>query len=144
MTILAFDFGIKKIGVAIGQTITNTATILNPIQAKNGVPERNSLKKIFKEWNPKYVIIGLPLNLNGKKQKITYKTIKFAKYIRENFLVNIELHDERFTTVEAKLQLIHKYKKKSLIKKIDSLSAVIILESWLCKLTVKNKLKYGF
>ncbi|CAL4043962.1 Putative pre-16S rRNA nuclease [Buchnera aphidicola (Anoecia corni)] len=140
MITLAFDFGTKKIGVAIGQTITNTATILNPIQAKNGVPEQKSLNKIFKEWNPKCVIVGLPLNLNGKKQKITYKTIKFAQYIRKMFSINTELYDERFTTVEAKLQLIHKYKKKKLIKKIDSLSAVIILESWFHKRSIaKNK-----
>lgn len=131
--ILSFDFGTKKIGVAIGQKITCTANILNTINVKNGIPNWNQISHLIIYWNPKIIIVGYPLNMDGSKQKITKKTILFAKILKQKYLINVELHDERLTTIESKSILYKNKKYKNIKKNIHSLSAVLILESWLNK-----------
>lgn len=134
MLIISFDFGTNNIGVAIGQKITKTASLLKIVNSKNGIPNWNEIKKILKIWKPKKAIIGFPLNMDGTEQKITKQTKKFAYQINKRFNISIEMHDERLSTVEAKNRLFkkggYKYLQK---KKIHSLSAVLILESWMNK-----------
>ncbi|XBC37631.1 MAG: Holliday junction resolvase RuvX [Buchnera aphidicola (Meitanaphis microgallis)] len=132
MIFLAFDFGIKRIGVAVGQKITNTAQTLPLIKVKNEKINLNQFKTLFLEWKPHSIIIGLPLNMNGTQQNITKKSKQFSKKLFKNFKIPIFLHDERLTTIEAKTTLFEKSGFKSLIKnKTDSTAAAIILESWL-------------
>ncbi|XBC38148.1 MAG: Holliday junction resolvase RuvX [Buchnera aphidicola (Floraphis choui)] len=131
MIILSFDFGIKSIGVAVGQNITKTAQILPSIKVKNKVINLKKFETLFFEWKPNYIIIGLPLNMNGTEQSLTKQSKKFSKKLFSHFKIPIHLHDERLTTVEAKSILFERNGFKSLKKnKIDSLSAAIILESW--------------
>ncbi|XBC45091.1 MAG: Holliday junction resolvase RuvX [Buchnera aphidicola (Schlechtendalia chinensis)] len=131
MTILAFDFGRKNIGVAVGQKITKTAQVLPSIKIKNKKIKIEIFENLFYEWHPNFIIVGLPLNMDGTKQKITKESEKFSKKIFEHFKIPIYLHDERLTTVEAKTILFEKHGFKSLRKsRIDSISAAIILESW--------------
>ncbi|XBC44329.1 MAG: Holliday junction resolvase RuvX [Buchnera aphidicola (Schlechtendalia peitan)] len=131
MIVLAFDFGKKNIGVAVGQNITKTAKTLSCIKIKKNVINFEIFKKLFYEWKPYVAIVGLPLNMDGTQQKITKHTKKFAKQLFEHFKIPIYLHDERLTTIEAKTTLFEKYGFKSLKKeRINSMSAVIILESW--------------
>ena len=130
MIILAFDFGTKNIGVAVGQTYTQTARSLKSIQTKQQI-NIEKFKKLFNEWEPNTVIVGYPLNMDGTKQKITQQSQTFSKKLKKIFKVPVLLHDERLSTVEAKSILFEKYGYKSLQKKnIDSMSAVVILESW--------------
>ncbi|XRX42653.1 MAG: Holliday junction resolvase RuvX [Buchnera aphidicola (Eriosoma harunire)] len=132
MLLISFDFGTSNIGVAIGQQLTATARPLTSITAKNGKPYWNQIKKILLEWKPKIIIIGLPLNMDGTKQHITYQTEKFAKNIYTKFNITVHMHDERLSTREAKSILFYKHGFKSLKKKkIDAMSATLILESWL-------------
>lgn len=132
MLIISFDFGTKNIGVAIGQKITGTASALESIKSKNGTPNWNCIKKILIKWQPIKAIIGLPINMNGTEQKISIEAKIFAKQLNSKFNINIEMHDERLSTFEAKNNLFtmggFKYLKKN---RIDALSAVFILESWL-------------
>lgn len=131
MLILSFDFGIRNIGVAVGQKLTFTAHALKPLPAKFGVPDWNQIDALILEWKPQFIVVGLPLNIDGSKQNITKKTEKFAKLIKKKFSLHVELHDERLSTVEAKSILFAQGGFKSLKKnKIHSISAVIILESW--------------
>ncbi|WMY97516.1 MAG: Holliday junction resolvase RuvX [Arsenophonus sp.] len=132
--IIGFDFGIFNIGVAIGQTITNTAQPINFLKSKNGCPNWEKIQKIFQIWKPSIAIIGLPLNMDGTEQNISYKSRNFATQIKKKYRIPIQLHDERLSTVEARKILFQKKGYKSLTKKnINSISAVIILESWLIK-----------
>ncbi|CAL4043563.1 Putative pre-16S rRNA nuclease [Buchnera aphidicola (Phyllaphis fagi)] len=132
MFILSFDFGTKNIGVAIGQKITLTATSLDAIKVKNGKPNWNQISALILYWKPKLIIIGYPLNMDGTKQKITRKVKKFSQSLYKRFAIQIYFHDERLTTKEAKSYLFAQGGYKNLKKdKIDSLSAVLILESWL-------------
>lgn len=131
MLILSFDFGIKNIGVAVGQKLTFTAHALNSLPAKLGIPNWNQVSALLLEWEPKYIIVGLPLNIDGSKQKITKKAEQFAELLKKKFALNVELYDERLSTVEAKSILFEQGGFRALKKnKIDSIAAVIILESW--------------
>ncbi|WP_034415277.1 Holliday junction resolvase RuvX [Candidatus Photodesmus blepharus] len=132
-TIMAFDFGTKNIGSAIGQEITQTASPLRALKADDGVPNWYDIKKQITEWKPDLLIVGLPTDLNGKNlRNITQKAKKFAKHIQSRYCLSVELHDERFSTSEARSSLFDIGGYKALSKdSIDCRSAVIILESWL-------------
>ncbi|MDC9588519.1 Holliday junction resolvase RuvX [Xenorhabdus sp. XENO-10] len=130
-TIIAFDFGTRSIGAAIGQEITGTARALSSFKANEGSPNWELIEKLLKEWQPDLVIVGLPLNMDGTEQLVTAQARKFANRIHGRFGVQVELHDERLTTVEARSHLFDHGGYKALDKgKVDSASAVIILESW--------------
>ncbi|CAL4325579.1 Putative pre-16S rRNA nuclease [Buchnera aphidicola (Neophyllaphis podocarpi)] len=134
MFIIAIDFGTKSIGIAIGQKITYTANPLKTIKCKNKIIFWKKIKNILEKWKPIFIIVGLPLNIDGSIQNITKKAIKFSKEIKSKFNIDVKLQDERLTTIEAK-SIIFKQKGFKHLKKnkIDSMSAVIILESWLNK-----------
>ncbi|WP_323666166.1 Holliday junction resolvase RuvX [Pectobacterium punjabense] len=130
-TILAFDFGTKSIGVAIGQEITGTARALTSFKAQEGIPDWQKVEKLLSEWQPDLVVVGLPLNMDGTEQPLTARARKFANRLHGRFGVAIELHDERLSTVEARADLFERGGFKALDKgSVDAASAVIILESW--------------
>lgn len=130
-TILAFDFGTKSIGCAIGQTITQTARMLTSFKAKDGIPDWPQIEKILEEWQPNLIIVGLPLNIDGTEQPLTQLARKFANRIHGRFGFQVILHDERLTTVEAKASIFEKKGYRGLDKsKIDATAAAIILTSW--------------
>ncbi len=104
-TLLAFDFGTRSIGVAIGQRITGTARPLAAIKAQDGTPDWNIIARLLKEWQPETVIVGLPLNMDGTEQPLTARARNFANKIHGRFGVPITLHDERLSTVEARAGL---------------------------------------
>ena len=132
MTImLAFDYGTKSIGVAIGQQITGTASPLGALKAQDGIPNWDQIELILKEWQPSQIIVGLPTNMDGTEQEITVRARKFSKRLFGRFKIPVQTHDERLTTVEAKERLFELGGYKKLTKgKVDSVSAVLILESW--------------
>ncbi|EAR55566.1 Holliday junction resolvase-like protein [Photobacterium sp. SKA34] len=131
-SVLGFDYGTKSIGVAIGQELTGIATPLAALKAKDGIPNWDDIEKILKEWLPDLVVVGLPLDLKGKElESITPRAKKFANRLHGRFGCQVELHDERLSTVEAKAELFERGGYRSLSKgNIDSQSAVVILESW--------------
>ncbi|MCW7549798.1 Holliday junction resolvase RuvX [Photorhabdus sp. APURE] len=130
-TIMAFDFGTRSIGAAIGQEITGTARALTSFKATEGIPNWQQIEKLLKEWQPDLVIVGLPLNMDGTEQLVTAQARKFANRLHGRFGVQVQLQDERLTTVEARAHLFDRGGYKALNKgKVDATSAVIILESW--------------
>lgn len=130
-TFLAFDFGTRSIGVAVGQQITGTARPLHALKAQNGTPDWTLIEKLLKEWQPALVIVGLPLNMDGTEQPLTARARNFANKIHGRFGVAIKLHDERLSTVEARAGLFEHGGFRALDKgSVDSASAVVILESY--------------
>ncbi len=131
-TLLGFDFGTKSIGVATGQMITATAQPINAIKANDGIPNWDTVEKLLKEWLPDLVIVGLPLNMDGSEQPITQRAKKFANRLNGRFGVKTALQDERLTTASAKEFIFERGGFKALDKgKVDSVSAALILESWM-------------
>ncbi|NJD00734.1 Holliday junction resolvase RuvX [Candidatus Erwinia dacicola] len=130
-TLLSFDFGTKSIGVAIGQQLTGTARPLAALKANDGVPDWNKIEALLKEWQPDRVVVGLPLNMDGTEQPLTARARKFSNRLHGRFGVQVDLHDERLSTVEARAEIFERGGFRALSKgRVDSLSAVIILESW--------------
>ena len=128
---LSFDFGTKSIGVAVGQEITGTASPLNALKAQDGIPDWQQVETIFNEWSPQLVIVGLPWNMDGTQQEVTFAAKKFANRLHARFRVAVETSDERLTTVDAKARLFELGGYKKLDKqKVDSVSACLIFESW--------------
>ncbi|WP_174822366.1 Holliday junction resolvase RuvX [Pantoea sp. MBD-2R] len=131
MTLLSFDFGTKSIGVAIGQQLTGTARPLAALKAQDGIPDWDKIEALLKEWQPDRVVVGLPLNMDGTEQPLTARARKFANRLHGRFGVQVDLHDERLSTVEARADLFSRGGFRALNKgSVDSLSAVVILESW--------------
>lgn len=131
-TLLGFDFGTKSIGVATGQMITATAQPLSAIKANDGIPNWSCVEAVINEWKPDLIVIGLPLNMDGTEQPITLRAKKFGQRLNGRFGVKITFQDERLTTASAKEFIFGKGGFKALEKgKIDSISAALILESWM-------------
>ncbi|AGH80704.1 Holliday junction resolvase YqgF [Psychromonas sp. CNPT3] len=138
-SLMGFDFGSKSIGIATGQMITMTAQPLLAIKAQNGIPNWDNLEQLIKEWQPDMLIIGLPLNMDGTEQYITQRAKKFANRLHGRFGVKIALQDERLTTASAKEFIFELGGYKALDKgKIDSVSAALILESWMSQYVIPS------
>ncbi|HEY3700188.1 MAG TPA: Holliday junction resolvase RuvX [Spongiibacteraceae bacterium] len=136
--VLAFDFGTQRIGVAIGQSITNTASPLSAINAKDGIPRWEEIAALIIEWKPQQLLVGLPLNMDGSESEISARAKKFANRLHGRFGLPVQLWDERLSSFEARGEMLArgpKYYKDSNFKdgKVDSLSARLILESWFAR-----------
>ncbi|VAX77074.1 Putative pre-16S rRNA nuclease [Serratia symbiotica] len=130
-TVIAFDFGRKSIGAAIGQELIGTASALTSFKAQTGSPDWQKIAKLLKEWLPDLVVVGLPLNMDGSEQRVTEQARKFANHLHGRLGVQIVLHDERLSTIEARANLFHRSGFSALSKgRVDAASAVVILESW--------------
>ena len=128
---LAFDFGLARIGVAVGQSITQTASPLDTLKASNGVPDWQKVEQLLKQWQPGKVIVGEPFNMDGSDQEITKRARKFANQIHGRYGVQVELVDERLSSAAAREELYEYGGYKKLQKsQIDSVAAALILESW--------------
>ena len=131
-TVLAFDFGTKSIGVAVGQEVTGTASPLAALKARDGIPDWQQIAALYEEWQPHLVVVGLPLNMDGSEQEMTQRAKKFANRLHGRFKVAVETCDERLTTPDAKSMLFELGGYKKLTKdKIDSVSACVIFTSWI-------------
>lgn len=128
--VLGFDFGITKIGMAVGQTITHSARPLSVLKAKNGVPDWMLIKRAINEWGVDALVVGLPLNMDGTEQPLTVRARQFAEALKQQCLLPMYLMDERLTTVAAREAMHSQLKGAARFEKADSVSAQFILESW--------------
>lgn len=119
-TVLAFDFGLKRIGVAVGEPELRTAHPLPPIAA----PGFSSIEKLVTEWQPSQMVVGLPVAEQGE-HPLAKKVERFARQLEGRFRVPVARVDERFTSAEAESRL-RGVKRKS----IDSVAAQLILEQY--------------
>lgn len=129
---LGFDFGYKRIGLAVGQRLTCSARPLTTLVAKQGIPDWNVVAKVIAQWSPLALIVGIPTCMDDTELYTTAAARRFAKQLGKQFALEVHLVDERLSTVEARGHLFEQggYKK---IKKteIDGIAACIILEQWL-------------
>lgn len=131
-TFLGFDFGTKRIGLAVGQNITQQARPLTTILYVNKQPDWQKIKNAIDTWQPAGLVIGIPYNMDGTEQPITHLARQFSEACATQFGLPIYQIDERLTTVEAKAQLFADGGYKTLKNsEIDAYAAKLILESWL-------------
>lgn len=130
-TVLGFDFGKKYIGVAVGQELTGSASPLGSVKARDGIPDWLGMEKFVKEWQPDFVVVGLPLNMDGSEQQLTHDAKKFGNRVAGRFGLKVEFQDERLTTATAKEELFAQGGFRNLKKdNIDAASAKLIIESY--------------
>jgi putative Holliday junction resolvase len=129
---MGFDFGLRRIGVAIGQTITGTATPLMPLNAREGTPDWQVVAALIKEWQPATAIVGEPLQMDGSDSEMTRRARKFANRIYGRFGVKVVMADERLTSFEVKGWVKERYGPQNFGDfAVDSLAAMVIVEQWL-------------
>lgn len=130
-TVLGFDFGKKYIGVAVGQEITGSASPLGSVKANDGIPHWDNMTKFINEWQPDFIIVGLPLNMDGSEQQLTLDAKKFGNRVSGRYGIKVEFQDERLTTATAKEALFAEGGYRNLKKdNIDAESAKLIIESF--------------
>ncbi len=129
--ILGFDFGLSKIGVAIGQMVTRSATPLTILKANRGAPDWQLIKKMIEDWDADAIVVGLPLNMDGTEQYITKRVREFAGILKKQFTLPVYFSDERLTTVAARDEMHTHLKGAARFAQADSMSAKLIVESWM-------------
>jgi putative Holliday junction resolvase len=131
-TFLGFDFGMKNIGVAVGQELTKTANPLTVIKAREGIPNWDQIKTLLDQWSPQLLVVGLPLNMDGSEQEMTAAARRFGNRLNGRFHIPVDWQDERLTTFEALDQLgIRSKMQSNKREEVDRISAQLILQSWL-------------
>lgn len=130
-TYIAFDFGTKRIGMAVGQTITQSATPLPLVHVINGEPTWEQIDKAMTKWQPCAIVIGIPVNMDGTEQHTTHLARGFANQLKARYKLPVHRVDERLTTATVKEEIFTRGGFKALQKaNIDSYAAKLILESW--------------
>ena len=125
MQIIAFDYGEKKIGVAVGQTATNTSSPLQIIFNKENKINWVSIALVIDEWKPDLILIGKPLNMDGSESEMMKKIDKFYIKLKSIYDADIEFVDERLTTFEARTIL-----KDEKQNNVDAHAAKILIDNW--------------
>ncbi|MCZ6828851.1 MAG: Holliday junction resolvase RuvX [Gammaproteobacteria bacterium] len=132
VTIMAFDYGLRQIGVAIGNRTTATAQALTTLKANDGNPRWEEVQSLLEEWEPQLLLVGLPLNMDGSSSELSQRSEKFGRRLRGRFALPVVFMDERLSSFAAKQQLRedgHKGDYKN--SPADALAAELILRSWL-------------
>jgi len=131
-TIIAIDFGLRNIGVAVGNTLSLTSRPLTILQARDGVPDWGALSSIFDEWRPDRILVGNPLNMDDSESDMGRQAARFARRIEGRFGLTVTLVDERLSSREAKTKALaagHRGDFASI--PVDDEAAAIILATWL-------------
>lgn len=132
-TFLGFDFGTKKMGVAVGQLTTKTANSLQTIRSPNQTPNWQAIENLVKEWQPAGFVVGISRQFDGTDNPVTPKMLKFCRQLNGRFNLPVHQQDESLSTFEAKQMLfddVHVNATK-LWAVQDELAAQLILQSWL-------------
>ena len=129
-TLLGFDYGLKRIGVAVGQELTGTASALVTVRANDGKPDWDAISKLIGQWQPDEVVIGLPLNMDGSFHELSYRARRFGNQLHGRYNLPTHFMDERLSSLDAERELKGKAHKMQ-VADIDKVAAKIILESWL-------------
>ena len=130
---LGFDFGNKKIGMAVGQLTTKTASPLETVRSLNQVPNWEKINQLIKEWQPQGLVVGVSRQMDGSDNPITPRMLKFCRQLNGRFNLPVFQMDEALSTFEAKQMLYDdvQVSASKLWAVQDQLAAQLILQSWL-------------
>jgi len=134
-TVLGFDFGTRSIGVAVGQTLTRSASELPTVRARDGIPDWQQLSALIEAWQPQLLVVGLPVNMDDSEMEMTRRARKFGNRLHGRFRLPVLFAEERLTTREAKT-IAHAagHQGNYRDQPVDSIAARLILEGWMSAL----------
>jgi putative Holliday junction resolvase len=142
-TVLAFDYGEKRIGVAVGNTLTRQARALTVLENRNREYRFEEIGKLIGEWKPDRVVVGLPVHPDGTPHEMTQLAKRFGNQVNGRFNVPVSWVDERYSSVEAKSQLKTsgvRMNAKGRYDDIDAEAARVILQQYLDGLSRNHEL----
>lgn len=133
-TYLCFDFGGKRIGIAVGSTDTAHASPLVTIRNINGRPEWEKIDELITEWRPAGLVVGLPLRDDGEQQMQITLSASFSKKLAKRYSLKVYRCDERYSSIEAS-RILAENRKLGNRRKIDredtdKIAAAVILDGW--------------
>jgi len=126
-TLLGFDFGTQRIGIAVGQSITGTATALCTINSSHGKPDWDRITELIEHWRPDALVVGLPLHDDGSYSDISKAAGKFAQQLEGRYRLPVHSMDERLSSHAARQHM----KRTAGKQEVDAVAAMIILQNWL-------------
>ncbi|CAK0771743.1 putative pre-16S rRNA nuclease [Gammaproteobacteria bacterium] len=142
-TIVGFDFGLRRIGVAVGQTLTGTASPLQTLRCIDGNPDWHIISRIIAEWCPIAIVVGLPLTADGTKTTLFGAVQLFIRHLEGRYRLPVHTIDEHLSSHEAETRLMipeYPVARRTRAKKvrfskeaIDRVAAQVILQTWLAE-----------
>ena len=131
-SIIAFDFGLRQIGVAVGNSLLDTTQPLAVMRARDGVPDWSDMARLIEEWQPALLVVGDPLNMDGSPSELGERARKFGRRLHGRFGLPVEFVDERLSSHEAKTSARERgHRGDFKAQPVDSHAAELILQSWL-------------
>jgi putative Holliday junction resolvase len=138
--VLAFDFGLRRIGVASGDTVSRNASALQAVPADSGKPRWEAIAALLRDWQPDMAVVGLPYNVDGSDSDMTGSARSFAAELTRRYALEVVLVDERYSSLEAEARL--KSARESGLRRrrvakadVDAAAACVILERWFSETT---------
>jgi len=134
ITVMAFDYGTRRVGVAVGNSVTGTGQALKTIVAPNSDSLFKEVENLLKEWQPERLVVGKPLHPDGAEHEMTLKAVRFGNQLQGRFQLEVEWVDERYTSAvlegDAQMQ-----------DNLDAHSAALLLEQYFSELAAKIAIK---
>lgn len=134
-TILAFDFGLQRTGVAVGNTLTGSASPESTLQSKDEKPDWDGISSLIEEWKPELIVVGMPTELDGSESPLKKRIERFCNQLNGRYNLPVQQENEQFTSIEAaqRLKQLRQSGRKQKVKKeeVDKIAASIILENWM-------------
>lgn len=127
-TVLGFDYGTKKIGVAVGQTLTGTANPLKILKYVKQQPDWAAISGLIDEWRPDALIVGYPLTQEDTETDATRPALRFSRQLEGRYHIKVHLADERYTTASARSDSRNNSIRRH--EALDAMAAKLIIETW--------------
>jgi putative Holliday junction resolvase len=130
-TLIGFDFGSRRIGVAVGETTTRIASPLGAIEGEANEARFEAIGRIVAEWHPKGFVVGRPRHSDGSEHEVARLAEKFGRRLEARYNVPVMYVDETLTSAEAEASLRHTRTRPGSKSDVDALAATLILQSFL-------------
>lgn len=132
---MAFDYGLRQIGVAVGNSLLRTTQPLAVLRANDGTPDWGAVGQLVAEWKPDLLVVGDPLNMDGSESELCQRARKFARRLHGRLGLPVEMEDERLTSFEAKQMSRERGHRGNYQRDpVDSQAAELVLQAWLGRL----------
>ncbi|MFA5529403.1 MAG: Holliday junction resolvase RuvX [Thiohalomonadaceae bacterium] len=129
-TLLGFDFGTRRIGVAVGQTVTRSARPLCTLHSRNGGVDWPAVSRLLEEWQPEALVVGLPVHMDGSAHDLTAAARRFGNRLAGRYNLRVFFVDERLSSDEAE-RLLAAAGRSGDKAAVDRVAAQLILQAWL-------------
>ena len=136
-TVISFDFGLKRTGVAVGNTTTGSASPETTLLSQDEKPDWQGISELINAWHPQQLVVGMPTELDGSESPLKKRIERFCNQLNGRYNLPVDQENEQFTSIEAAQrlkQLRQSGRKKKVSKEeVDKIAAAIILENWMAR-----------